>query len=295
MSHTSVSALPAPISRIRNLIELGKPRLSFLVVFTAGTGIWLMPGSLATTPTIVFLISTSVLVAAANTLNCWIERDIDGLMHRTCKRPLPTGRVEPTTALIVGLLLAGLSLGGLLWSTNLMTTGLGLLAFVSYAWVYTPLKQITPWAVLVGSLPGALPPLMGSTAVVGEISLTGLFAFGILFFWQVPHFIAISLYLREDFQRGGIRVLPLVHGERITRHVIFATTLLLVLWSLLPAILPFGGPLYLVVATVLGLAFIGVAVPRGSADSADRWARRVFLYSLIYLPILLTVLVVDLI
>ncbi|MDH3627931.1 MAG: heme o synthase [Acidobacteriota bacterium] len=294
MSHSSVTVAPTPFVQFRNLVELGKPRLSFLVVFTAGTGIWLMPASLPAMPTLIFLFSTSALVAAANTLNCWIERDNDRRMQRTCNRPLPTGRVEPRTALAVGLSLATVSLTGIALTTNLLTAGLGLLAFVSYAWIYTPMKRVTPWAVLVGSLPGALPPLMGSTAVANEITWVGMFAFGILFIWQLPHFIAISLYLRDDFERGEIRVLPLVYGERVTRYAIFGSTILMLLWSLLPLLVPFGGTPYLLSAGVMGIGFVVLAIPSERTDSA-RWARRVFLYSLVYLPVVLTALVVDLI
>ncbi len=289
MSRTLVA--PAPFARLRDLVELGKPRLSFLVIFTAATGVWLAGSSLGVLRTVGFLIATSCLVAAANTLNCWIETELDARMRRTRNRPLPAGRLDPRTALTSGLIVGTGSLTALALVTNPLTTWLGALALVSYVLVYTPLKRITPWAVVVGALPGALPPLMGWTAATNGFGTPGWVLFGILFFWQLPHFIAISLYLREDFERAGFRVLPLVKGDASARRYLFLSTILLVGVSLTPQPLGMTGSVYTAVAAVLGVLFLALASGglRSTADAT--WARKLFGYTLLYLPIVVTALV----
>jgi len=287
-------ALPAPITRLRDLIELGKPRLSMLVIFTAGIGVWLAPvGSLGWANTLGFLLATSALVASGNTLNCWIEVELDAQMNRTRNRPLPARRMEPRVALVSGVTVATLALIGLALTTNTLTTSLGMGAVVSYVLVYTPLKRITPWAVWVGAVPGALPPLMGWTAATGELAAPGLALFGILFFWQLPHFVAISLYLKEDFRRAGFRVLPLVKGDRIARLHLFAYTMLLVAFTMSLQPLGLAGTPYTIVAAVLGGVFLALALPGLRATATEAWATRIFSYTLVYLPILITVLVLD--
>ena len=284
---------PTPMSRIRDLADLGKPRITALVLLTTALGLWMAPGSLGWPTTGLFLLATAMLVASANTLNCWVERETDGLMHRTRNRPLPTGRLAPSVALAWGLLLGAASLV-LLWATsNPLNFALGAGALFSYVLMYTPLKRVGWWAVLVGAVPGAIPPLMGWTALTGTLSAEGWALFGILFFWQLPHFIAISLYLKDDYRRGGLRVLPLVHGDAASRRHLFAYTILLVVVSL--AILPLGlaGALYVVAAAILGGGFLAVAAIGLRPVVAGTWARRAFAYSLAYLPLLIGFLVID--
>jgi protoheme IX farnesyltransferase len=277
----------APIARLRDLIELGKPRLSTLVLFTAATGLFAAPGVPSIWRAVVFVGATALLVIAANTLNCWIEREIDALMRRTCERPLPAGRLEPRVALISGSILTVVSLALLAWATNPLTTWLGLAAIFSYAAVYTPLKRVTPWSVLVGSIPGALPPLMGWTAATGSLGLPGWYLFGVLFFWQLPHFIAISVYLKDDFERGGLRVMSVVYSPQAVRRWIFAFTIVMLAWSLIPQALGMNGTAYSVCALLLGLAFCAVAAVGLKKDAGVREARRVFAFSLIYLPLII--------
>ncbi len=234
-----------------------------------------------------FVLATACLVVAANTLNCWIEREIDARMRRTRDRPLPTGRLEPSVALFSGTFLAVVSLSTLALVTNTLTTVLGATALVSYAAVYTPLKRVTPWSVVVGAIPGALPPLMGWTAATGEFGLSGWYLFGVLFFWQLPHFVAISVYLREDFMRGGLRVMSVVYRPLTVRRAIFAFTLVMVAWSLLPQLLGLAGTLYTFIASVLGAIFVYFAAAGLRRDAGDREARKVFLWSLLYLPFLI--------
>lgn len=175
--------------------------------------------------------------------------------------------------------------------TNTLTLALGATALLSYALVYTPLKRVTPWAVLVGAVPGAIPPLMGWTAATGELAAPGWFLFGILFLWQLPHFTAISLYLKEDFRRGGIRVLPLVFGNVVARRLLFLFTLALVLWSLGGQLLGLAGTVYTISAATLGLGFLVLAGSGLRRAVGSSWARRLFAYTLVYLPVLVAVLV----
>ena len=279
--------------RLRDLLELGKPRITLLVLFTSAVGIWMAPGSLGWLETALFLIATSCLVASANTLNCYIERETDGLMRRTRDRPLPAGRLTARAALVAGCLEALAALAALAWSTNRLTLILGLVALVTYVLVYTPMKRASWFAVIVGAVPGAIPPLMGWTAVTGSLGTTGWILFGILFLWQLPHFIAISLYLKEDYRRGGLQVLPVAIGDAAARRHLFGYTVLLVLVSLTAPTLGLAGPLYLVTAALLGAGFLWIAGGGLRTAVAGGWARRAFRYSLIYLPLLIGVLVFD--
>jgi len=286
-------AVRAPIARLRDFVELGKPRLSLLVIFTAAVGAWLAPLALSWPRTLAFLLATSTLVAAANTLNCWLERELDGRMRRTRNRPLPAGRVEPGAALASGLILAALSLAVLAAATNALTTSLGAVALATYVLAYTPLKRLTPWAVFVGAVPGAIPPLMGWTAATGGTAVAGWVLFAILFFWQLPHFVAISLYLKEDFRRAGFRVLPLVRGDLAARRHLFAYTLVLVGVSLTVQPLGLAGTVYTICAALLALPFVAIAAIGLRRATGAAWASRIFGYTLLYLPILITVLVLD--
>jgi len=282
-----------PLGRIRDLAALGKPRLSVLVLFTAAAGVWLGPQPPGLGRTLVFLVATAALVAAANTLNCWLECEIDRQMHRTRGRPLPAGRLTPRTALLFGGALGTVALTAISASTNPLTTGLGALALVTYVALYTPLKRHTPWAMVVGAVPGALPPLMGWTAATNRLAPAGWALFGILFLWQLPHFTAIALYLKDDFRRGGIRVLPLVHGDAVASRWLVAAQTGFVAFSL--ALVPAGlaGPLYGAAAACCGLVGLAIAAPGLRGATGEAWARRVFAYSLLHLPLLVTALVLD--
>lgn len=280
-------------TRLADLIELGKPRITLLVLFTSAVGLWLGGGGLGSARTLAFLAATALLVASANTLNCYVERETDGRMRRTRERALPAGRLAPRVALAAGIIEAVAALAGLAWSTQPLTVGLGLAAHLSYVLIYTPLKRVSWCAVLVGAVPGALPPLMGFTAATGSLGTPGLMLFGILFLWQLPHFIAISLYLEEDYRRGGLQVLPVARGDLAARRHLFVYTVLLVLWSLAAPPLGLAGPAYAATAAVLGAGFLFVAGGGLSRAVGKPWARRAFAYSLVYLPVLIAVLVLD--
>jgi len=286
-------ALSRPVSPAADLLSLVKPRLSSLVLCTLAGGMWLAPGELSVARWVGTLLGTAGTVGAANAMNCWLERDRDRFMARTRLRPLPSGRMESGVALAFGILLAVFSLPLLAMASNGLTGWLGFLALVSYVAAYTPLKPKSPMAMLVGAIPGSLPPLMGWTAVTGRIGVGGLLLFGILFAWQMPHFLAIALFRKEEYRNAGYMALPLVSGDAATRIWMLVWTVLLVALSVL--LVPFGvaGPLYLVVALALGGAFL-VLVARGVLRREQKaWARKTFFFSLVYLAGLFAALLLS--
>jgi len=279
-----------------DLVALTKPRVSSLVIATAAVGMGVAPGSIALGPAIAMLAATVVLVGSANALNCWLERDTDAFMRRTASRPLPAGRLDPLLGVVFGVALAVVSLPLLYLQVNALTAGLGLLAILSYVGLYTPLKFRSPAAMVVGAVPGALPPLMGWTAVTGELALGGLLLFGVVFLWQMPHVIGLSTYRRGEYAAAGIRVLPLVRGARVAQHHALAWALCLLPVSVALWACGYGGTFYLVGAVALSLVYALSAahylwMPE---RSADRWGRALFLASLLYLPLLFLALLVDL-
>jgi protoheme IX farnesyltransferase len=278
---------------VRDVISLAKPRVTALVLCTTAGGLYLAPDAVATPLVLLTLLATAMTVGAANTLNCYLERDVDGLMERTRNRPLPAGRLDPRLALAVGLALAVVSVPLLTIFVNPLTGLLGAVALVTYVLVYTPLKLRSPIALLVGAVPGAIPPLMGWTAVTGSLDLPGLALFAVLFLWQVPHFLAIALYRKEDYLIAGLRTLPVVRGDRAARvHLaLWALALVPTTLSLVP--LGVAGRLYLIAASLLGAAFIGACLWGLRRDPGRAWARRVFLASIAYLALLFAALMID--
>jgi protoheme IX farnesyltransferase len=276
-----------------DLVSLTKPRLSSLVLFTMAGGIWLAPGSISPTRVIAAVLSTAGIVAAANALNCYLERDVDRLMARTRNRPLPSGRMDPQIALWFGLSLGAISLPALVLATNVLTGLLGLTALLLYVLVYTPMKARSYAAMLVGAVPGALPTLMGWTAVTGSIEPPALVLFAILFIWQIPHFIAISLFRKDEYAAAGLKSLPLERGDDLSRGQMAAYLGALVPVSVLLVPLKMAGTLYLVTALLLGLASFAVALYGWHRRLGQAWAHKVFVLSLFYLAFLFTALWLD--
>ncbi len=278
---------------VRELVALTKPRVTWLVLATTACGMAVAPQSASCSTRAAAMLATLLVVASANSLNCWLERDLDRLMTRTRNRPLPAGRLSPRVALVFGLALGALSVPLMTFLVNPLTGLLAAVALISYVWIYTPMKQHSPAALLVGAIPGAMPPLMGWTAMTGALDVPGLLLFAVLFLWQLPHFIAISVFRKHEYAAAGLKVLPAVRGETIARRhaVMYAGALLPVTLLLVPA--GVGGQLYFVVALVLGAVFFLSALRSLSRDGSDRWARRLFVTSLFYLPILMAVLVID--
>jgi heme o synthase len=293
----------SPPSRVRgralpfasDLVALTKPRITAMVLLTEAAGLWMAPGHATGGALWLSLAGTALIVGAANALNMWWERDVDARMERTRNRPMPAGRLSPDVALAFGLALAVVSTP-MLFVVNVATGLLGLVALVSYVAVYTPLKRHTHLALLVGAVPGAMPPLMGWSTVTGSVGLGGLLLFGVLFLWQIPHFAAISIFRAEDYGRAGLQVVSVQHGERAARETIALYAVLLVATSLLFAPLGFSGRYYEMAATLLGAVFLAVSfrgLGTGSRFDAKRWARRVFALSIPYLTLLLFALLVD--
>jgi protoheme IX farnesyltransferase len=289
----TVRALSRPVSPAADLLSLVKPRLSSLVLCTLAGGMWLAPGELSVARWIATLLGTAGTVGAANALNCWIERDRDRYMARTRMRPLPSGRMESGVALAFGILLAVFSLPLLAMASNGLTALLGCIALVSYVAAYTPLKPKSSMAMLVGAIPGALPPLMGWTAVTGRIGPGGLLLFGILFAWQIPHFLAIALFRKEEYRNAGTMAFPLVNGDGASRVWMLLWTVLLVVLSVLLVPIGVAGPLYLAAALVLGGAFLALVVRGVVRREQKAWARKTFFFSLVYLAGLFAALLLS--
>lgn len=276
-----------------DFLSLTKPRLSSLVLVTTAGGMWLSPSGLSPARQIASLLAVAGLVGGANALNCFIERDVDRLMARTRNRPLPAGRMDPQVALWFGIFLAVVSLPTLFFEANAITALLGCIAFFTYVFVYTPLKSRSYAAMLVGAVPGALPPLMGWTAANGTIGGPGLVLFAILFLWQLPHFIAISLYRRDEYAAAGLKSLPVQRGEEASRLQLLGYTVALVPVTLLPSFLGIAGLFYGLLALGLGSIALGMAIHGALAKLGKPWARRVFRFSLLHLAILFAGLWID--
>ncbi|MBI3540961.1 MAG: protoheme IX farnesyltransferase [Deltaproteobacteria bacterium] len=276
--------------KVNDFIALVKPRITALVVFTTAAGLWLAPVSLNRRLVFFTLAGTVLLVGAANALNMYIERDIDALMRRTANRPLPTRRLQPVVALWFGIFLAILALAILAMETNSLTAFLGFVAFVSYVLLYTPLKQKSTLALWIGAVPGALPPLMGWTAAMDSINLPGLVLFAILFLWQIPHFLAIAIMHQKEYTQAGIKIVPTEQGLRPTVHYMIRYVAGLLAVSLYPVWLGITGPLYFWTAMILGLGFLVLGLMGLKKNISPTWARNFFLASIVYLPVLLSVL-----
>ncbi len=274
--------------------DLVKARLTFLVLLTTLVGYFLgLTKPVDFVHLLGTLFGTGLLACGAAALNQLLERQYDARMARTEDRPLPSGRLQPDTVLIFG---GACSIGGMLYLTfaiNMLTGMLGAATLISYLFVYTPLKRVTWLNTAVGAIPGALPPLMGWTAARNELGGAGWALFAVLFFWQIPHFLAIAWLYREEYAKAGFVMLPTIdpHGHRTGRQAV-SHTLGLILASLCPAALGLTGAIYIAGAFVLGLGFLGFALMFAQKLNETR-ARQLFLASIIYLPLLLTLMVLD--
>ncbi len=280
------------LTRLTDIIVLMKPRVTSLVIMTTAGGLWIAK-PVDYVKAFWTLLGTTLLVGAANSMNMYLERDLDRLMHRTANRPLPAGRMSPDFVLMFGMSLCLVSMVILGFFANTLTALLGLVAFVSYVFFYTPLKQRTTFALLVGAVPGAMPPLMGWTAGAGEIALPGLVLFLILFLWQVPHFQAIALFHKEEYGNAGLKILPLEKGDEATKHEMVRYLFGLVAVTLYPVAFSLAGMTYFWTAAILGAIFFVWGLYGLRKDAGVRWAKSFFIFSIIYLPILLTVLVLN--
>ncbi len=282
---------------VRDYIDLLKPRVMSLVVFTALIGLVIAPAHIHPFAAALAVLAVALGSGAAGAINMWYERDIDALMARTVNRPLPQGRVAPDDALALGVLLSIFSLLLMAVATNYVATALLGAAILFYVFVYTIwLKRRTPQNIVVGGAAGAFPPMIGWAAATGDVSAVGVALFLVIFLWTPPHFWALSLYRSDDYRRAGVPMLPVVAGPRETKRQMLVYALLLAPVSLTPTLLGAVGWVYGAVAAAMSVAFIGhaVVVWRSADDeTAHPPARRMFLFSLLYLAVLFAALPVD--
>lgn len=275
---------------LSDLVMLTKPRLASLVMVTVGVGILLAPKQINFFFSIFSFLLVFMVVMGAAVLNCYIERDVDGLMERTKDRPLPSGRMKPYVALIFGWACLLISLPLIYFYVNPATCYLSALAAALYLWAYTPMKQKSPSAVYIGAIPGAIPPILGWTIVMGEMDAMAWILFAILFVWQLPHFLAISIYHAEDYGAASIKVYPNQSGNDLTNIGIAVFTVVLGVVAYLPYSQGFATDVFAWVSVIVNgafiiLSFIGFILKDEAKHKA--WARNYFWASIFYLPILL--------
>ena len=271
-----------------------KARLTLLVVLTTTVGCYVgFPGNVDYRLMLHTVLGTALVASAASALNQLMERDYDARMRRTQQRPLPSGRLQPQTVLLVGCVAAGLGLAYLALAVNTLTCLLAAFSLLSYLFVYTPLKRLTWLNTAIGAIPGALPPLMGWTAARGELTREGWSLFAILAFWQLPHFLAIAWIYREEYARAGFKMLPAIDPEgRHTGRQAVCFTVALLFASVCPFLFDLTGPVYLASALFLGFTFLTFAIQL-SRELTLSQARKLFYVSIFYLPALLLVMVLD--
>lgn len=287
---TAVEAPPA--SRVRAYYELTKPGIAGYVMVTAGVSAFVgSKGELGLAAAVHTMLGTGIATAGALTLNQFVERDVDAVMHRTRTRPLPSGRLQPMEALAFGALLIMSGLVYLSLAVGALPAAFAALSAVVYHGIYTPLKSRSYIATLAGAVPGALPMLIGWTAATGDIGWGGAAMFTIGYLWQLPHVLGLAWMLKEDYERVGFKLIPQGGRKVIGTHMVLATTLLVpISWA--PTWLGFTGMIYAVGATLIGLAWVVTSV-RSAMDLTPVTARKVFFWSLLYHPVLLGLMLFD--
>ena len=280
--------------RLHRYLDLAKPRVVSLIVFTAMIGMFLAtPGVVALQPFLFGALGIALVAGSAAACNCLLERKIDARMARTRARPLPRGELTSREALAFAVVVGATGLTLLYAFVNPLTMWLTLATFVGYAGVYTLiLKPRTSQNIVIGGAAGAMPPVLGWAAVTGEVTADALLLFLIIFTWTPPHFWALALYRRNEYAKAGVPMLPVTHGERHTRRHVLLYTVLLLAVSILPFSTYMSGLIYLANALVLGGVFVAYAV-RLYCRYSDRLARAMFRYSIVYLALMFTALLVD--
>ncbi len=279
--------------RLGDYVALLKPRVMSLVVFSGFAGLYVAPGSIHPFLALVAVLCIAVSAGAAGAINMWYDRDIDAAMSRTKGRPIPAGRVLPDEALAFGVTLSLFSVMVMGLAVNWVAAGLLAAASLFYVFVYTMwLKRRTPQNIVIGGAAGAFPPMIGWAAVTGSVSVESVVLFAIIFMWTPPHFWALALYREGDYAKAGVPMLPVVAGKAVTRRQMLAYTVALVPLSLLPSLLGSAGLLYGLVAAVASVCFVLLAL-RVLRDHSDRAARQMFGYSILYLFVIFTFLIID--
>jgi protoheme IX farnesyltransferase len=281
-------------SRFGQFYQLTKPRVVSLIVFTAVIGMFLaVPGMVPLQALLAGTLGIALTAGAAAAVNCLVEQRIDALMTRTRARPLPRGQVTSLQTLVFAGIVGGAGLTILYQWVNALTMWLTLATFIGYAIVYTViLKPMTPQNIVIGGASGAMPPVLGWTAVTGEIAADALLLFLIIFAWTPPHFWALALYRKHDYARAGVPMLPVTHGDRFTRLHVLLYTVILAAVTLMPFVTRMSGMLYLAAVLVLDAVFLWYAV-RIYFTYSDRLAQRTFRYSIFYLTALFAALLLD--
>jgi heme o synthase len=280
--------------KVQDYIDLTKPRITWLILMSTGVGYYFgHKGQWSLSILLNTIVGTALVASGTAALNQWYERDADRHMRRTQMRPLPSGRLSAGQALWFGIALAligGLELG---LSVNWLASGLCISTLLLYLFLYTPLKQKTWWSTTVGAFPGAMPPLIGYAAAANRLTPEAWVLYAILFLWQFPHFYAIAWMYRDDYARAGIRMLPVVEpdGESTARQILLYSVLLIPI-SLLPNWLGMTGTLYTAGAIAMGLVFLYSGV-RVSLDRTNARARKVLLASVLYLPAIYCLMILD--
>jgi protoheme IX farnesyltransferase len=277
---------------LADYITLTKPRVQLLLLLTTVTTMY-VAGDPSLSLVALTVLGGSLSAGGAAAVNHYWDRDIDAQMARTATRPVPSGRVSPRAALLFGLVLGALSFAELAAAVNLLSAFLALAGFLGYVFIYTIwLKRSTPQNIVIGGAAGAVPPLVGWSAVTGGLDPAALYLFAIVFYWTPPHFWALSLLMKDEYARVGVPMMPVVHGERETRRQIVLYTVLLGVLTLLPVVFGFFGALYGAFALGLGAAFLVLAL-RLQRRADRRSALRTYLFSLAYLAVLFAAMVAD--
>jgi protoheme IX farnesyltransferase len=279
---------------MKDYLALTKPRITWLILMSTGIGYFF--GARAGWNWLTLLhtiLGTGLIASGTAALNQWYEREADAKMRRTQARPLPSGKLQAGRALIFAIVISAAGFADLWLAVNPLAAELGLFTLLSYLFIYTPLKSRSPHSTTIGAIPGAMPPLIGYAAASGTLTWDAWILFAILFLWQFPHFYAIAWMYREDYERAGIRMLPVVEpdGESTARRILIYSLVLIPI-SLIPKFLAMTGNLYLFGALALGLVFLYVGV-RVTFDRTRQQARRVLLASVVYLPVLYGLMVFD--
>ena len=291
---SSSLASPSLVSRLGQFFQLTKPRVVSLIVFTAMIGMFLaIPGMVPLQVLLAGTIGIALVAGAAAAVNCLVEQKLDALMARTRGRPLPRGQVTSVETLVFAGVVGGAGLAVLYHWTNALTMWLTLATFVGYAVIYTViLKPMTPQNIVIGGASGAMPPVLGWTAVTGEIAADALILFLIIFAWTPPHFWALALYRKNEYSKAGVPMLPVTHGDKFTRLHVLLYTVILTAVTLMPFVTRMSGAIYLAAAVLLDAVFLWYAV-RIYVAYSDRLAQRTFRYSILYLTALFAALLID--
>ncbi|MBN8828316.1 MAG: heme o synthase [Sphingobacteriia bacterium] len=280
-------------SRVRDYISLLKPRVMSLVVFTGFAGLYLAPGKINPVIAAIAILCIAIGSGAAGAINMWYDKDIDKIMKRTQTRPIPAKRVNPESALEFGVCMSFVSVFLMGVAVNYLSAFILLIAILFYVFIYTIwLKRNTPQNIVIGGAAGSFPPMIGWAAVTNSISLEAIILFSIIFMWTPPHFWALSLYKSDDYKEAGVPMLSVTHGELVTKRHIFVYSVLMVLTASLPYFIKMSSWVYLTASLILGIKFIYDAL-RLLVSRNIILAPKLFGYSILYLFLIFTFLILD--